>query len=252
MTALQFNFIDVTSEIDAFSRLSGDYIAPESKGVLESFKSDLLSIQGSTGARKSSWQIRDARPLMTKPSVGKYEKGVKRGGPEIFAEITSIWEIQNVVLPNRRNGPAKKFELVGNASTRIRIMRPGTSSGKPEELAMWRMEIGDAASPGCHFHVQVLGERADGPFPKSVPVPRFPNLLVTPMAIAEFVLGELFQDDWQKDLGRSSDALNRWTTIQNNRWKKILDWKCSVLSSPGSPWLNMKNAKPKMTLFVSD
>src|SRR5436190_1532122 len=82
--------------------------------------------------------------------------------------------------------------------------------GIPAEIAMWRMEVGDARSPGCHFHVQVLGEAEVAPFPKSLSVPRLPAVHSTPPAVIEFVLGELFQATWDKHVAARSVHVKRW------------------------------------------
>jgi len=57
---------------------------------------------------------------------------------------------------------AKSFRVTGNASTKVSILQ-SREDGR-EQLAMWRFEIGHDTAPGCHFHVQVLGESADPPF----------------------------------------------------------------------------------------
>ena len=79
---------------------------------------------------------------------------------------------------------------------------------------MWRVELGADDAPGCYFHTQILGDREESPFPKSVPIPRLPSPFVTPMAAVEFVLGELFQDKWQEEARRTRDPQRRWRSIQ--------------------------------------
>jgi hypothetical protein len=136
------------------------------------------------------------------------------------------------------------------ASTRVRLLcEPGDGDGH-QEIAMWRMEIGDSNSPGCHFHVQVLGQTTNFPFPSSLSVPRLPSLIMTPAAAVEFVLGELFQDEWAKHIGRNGPHLNRWSTIQKSRWVNLLNWKLDLVQKSTNPWTSIKAGKPQPTLFI--
>jgi len=94
---------------------------------------------------------------------------------------------------------------------------------------MWRMEMGGHGAPGCFFHSQILGESANFPFPNSLPIPRLPIIAMTLTSVAEFVIGELFQDDWGPNLGLKVPHLNRWIPIQKRRFSRILNWKAQVL-----------------------
>jgi len=74
---------------------------------------------------------------------------------------------------------------------------------------------------------------------------------MTPMAVTEFVLAELFQDSWAKHVAQDSPALNRWAPVQKKRLTSLLQWKMGTLASGGSPWTTMKVSKPNDDLFVS-
>jgi hypothetical protein len=243
MPQLQFAFQEIIAEIKAFSKVARDYIAPESLNVLPQLWTNLEVIQQLPDGTLTNWGITQAYPLRTIASEGQYEHN-GGGQHHLFAEMTSIWEI---VPRGHRRRPGRNFALVGNASTRVRLI-DATSS---VSLAMWRMEIGDAASPGCHFHVQVLGEEPDGPFPNTLPIPRFPGILVTPMVALEFVLAELFQDEWKKHAARETADMNMWRPIQTNRLSRLLEWKCyEAKRFAGSPWTALKWAKPQADLFT--
>lgn len=117
---------------------------------------------------------------------------------------------------------------------------------------MWRIELGAPDSPGCYFHVQILGDRSDPPFPRSIPIPRLPGPFITPMAAVEFVLGELFQDDWRRKTVGARNHHNDWWAIQHQRWSNLLKWQKDVLEQRGSsPWMNLKAAKPPPELFLA-
>ena len=117
---------------------------------------------------------------------------------------------------------------------------------------MWRVEVGDDNAPGCTFHIQVLGECLDPPFPKSLSVPRFPSILTTFGDVLEFVLGELFQDDWKKHVNQQSRYVESWRPFQKKRFSRIFNWQENLIkeSQGGSPWMSLKQAQPPETLFT--
>jgi hypothetical protein len=248
MTGLTFLFQEVISEVDAFSHLAKEFIEPNSRFVLPQFKSELESYRDQPREDEYKWQIGSDFPLRTTVSKGEYEVG---GGGEhhIFADIDACWSIQRIPQ-KKKSMPARQFKLTGIASTRVRLWCE-TGESEKKEIAMWRMEVGDSASPGCHFHVQVLGELSNFPFPKSLSVPRLPGLILTPPAVAEFVLAELFQERWPEHVGQDSPHLKRWAPIQEERFKRLLEWKLGLLKkNTGSPWTTIKRQKPDGTLFV--
>lgn len=243
MPQLEFAFQEIIAEIKAFSRVARDYIAPQSFGVLPQLWTTLEEIQQLNGGTQVNWGITQAYPLRTVVSEGQYEPN-GGGHHHLFAEMTSTWEI---APRGPRRHPGRNFALVGNASTRVRLIDARSSTS----LAVWRMEIGDDASPGCHFHVQVLGEDPDGPFPNTLSVPRFPGILVTPMVALEFVLAELFQDEWKEHAAHETADMNRWRPIQSNRLSRLLEWKRDEARRvTGSPWTALKWAKPLSSLFT--
>lgn len=253
MANLVFLFKEFLDEIEAISHMARSFISPESLGVLPELKGNLQSIQDSKNERIFRWSIPESRPLRTITSEGRYERG-GRGRHMVYAEITSCWEIRPLrPLKSPKKSKWERFNLEGIASTRVKIFsEPG--GGPPEELAMWRMEVGDENAPGCFFHVQILGETEDPPFPRSLSVPRLPLFLATPTVALEFVLGELFQDEWgRKGLLREDGNLQRWRTIQSERLASFLIWQQGEVQKDGalgSPWVRLKSLKPNATLFL--
>jgi hypothetical protein len=142
------------------------------------------------------------------------------------------------------------LEFYGIASTRVRFF---DASDLSKSIAMWRLELGDAKSPGCYFHVQILGEEEEPPFPKSVSVPRLPSLFVTPMGAIEYVLGEVFQDRWAKVAMENTATVLRWSGMQQRRLLSLLEWqKDKVKKALTSPWMTLKAARPEPALFLKD
>jgi hypothetical protein len=190
-------------------------------------------------------------PFLTEVSRGEYQPD-DQGALNVYAEITSTWTIRRIAQ-RKRSLRAEKFILTGNASTRVRIHREASAQAGPAQLAMWRAEVGDSKSPGCHFHVQIAGDLDDPPFPKSLDVPRLPGLLITPPAVVEYVVGELFQARWLKHIAGQSAELNRWWPIQRRRLGAVLGWQLNIVkSASGSPWATLKKQKPGPQLFMEE
>jgi hypothetical protein len=189
-----------------------------------------------------AWKVAKKTPLVTEASLGEYE--AKKGGKgkhAVYATLSFLWHLTG-------DGSPLRAQITGNATTLITLF--DAFEDPPLELAMWRMEIGDEAGPGCCFHIQVLGDRAEPPFPHSLPVPRFPSLPATPMAALEFVLGELFQTQWRERVARGEPAARMWRGIQRPRWQSFLTWQHDLVTRSGhSPWIAMKGFPD--SLFVA-
>lgn len=232
-------------EIDSFSKIADDFLAHDANTILEEFWGRLQSFRNSS-ATTIEWILSENRPLKTKSGKG-YERGGK-GSQEVYGALNSTWKIS--AEPPAKKRPRKYFHVSGNASVRLRILSEIEGSSQ-KELAMWRMELGASDAPGCFFHAQILGRDPDPPFPCTLSVPRLPAIAFTPMAAMEFLIGELFQDDWQRHSARQTRAMREWTKLQSTRLCKLLEWKRStVKDSAGSPWSALKSAKPKEDLFL--
>ena len=185
------------------------------------------------------WEVPDKEPLITL-ETNRYEPGDRRGELNVKGEISWCWDIRPLVRPK---GATLDFQIDGNASIKLRIR--SRTHDRRDGIAMWRIEMGAPDSPGCHFHTQVLGESNDPPFPHSLSVPRLPAFFVAPTTAIEFLLGELFQEEWAEEMVGDTKDRPYWNSIQRNRLAALLDWKRQrVLASDGSPWLALKKAKP--------
>jgi hypothetical protein len=248
MPILRFGFQDMLNEVSSFTELSKDFIAPASRGVLSRFHGELENYRNSATDSAIDWEIPDSNPLVTL-AAKDYEPG--GGGQKlVVGEITAKWRIKREA-PQKKRSPAKFFGVVGIASTRVRLKYAATNGEPEQEIAMWRMEIADPKAPGCYFHTQILGQSDALPFPKALPVPRLPAIMMTPPAVAEYVLAELFQDRWGPHTAGQVPHLNRWAPIQQHRLERLLNWKINQLKkSSGSPWSSLKAAQPDADLFV--
>ncbi len=247
---LLFSFLEMNIEIENMRKLSAGFLEETSfYSVIPMWQQELSSYQMSRATASFPWTIGESKPIRTIPSIGKYECGGD-GSHTVIGEVSAKWEIQLVRLKGKKKNHAPSlFSLNGLASTKVRILEVMTEGER--ELARWRFEIGDFQSPGCHFHVQVLGDHDDEKFPKSLAVPRLPGIMVTPMDALEFLLAELFQDEWKNKTSRSSDALTAWAACQRKRLTKVLEWQQTQLSTgSGSPWTLLKGGRPDSDLLT--
>lgn len=241
--ALEFIFSEFIKELETFKEICSKFVDESTSGVLDQFLADLRTISTSqTEGKHQKWSISRDRPLRTR-SAAAYESNSGKCKHTVYGEISSIWEITPQKMT--KAGPAqRRFSLTGLASTRLIIKEEDI------ELARWRMEIASDDGPGSYFHAQIMGEKEDQIFPHSLPVPRLPIFLATPMLTIEFLLGELFQEEWAKHISRSNGATQLWSSLQEGRMRKFLDWQKSVLLSNVSPLHRLKIAKPPGTLFL--
>lgn len=249
MAGIKFGIAEMLRELESARNLTraftenGDYVFSRVRTQLESLRDE-------PNRASLAWEIPKSAPLRSIKSSGEYESSGK--GVSVSGELSFVWEIRRL-SPIRRRDPAKEFQLIGNASTVARVFETEADGSKGEELAMWRIEIGDDDSPGCHFHVQIRGEEDDGPFPKRLSVPRLPTCLASPMAALEFLLAELFQEAWRRHVSAETDALKSWRAIQRERLRKLFEWQSHTVAglNQASPWSTLKLAKPPADIFVA-
>jgi len=249
MAMLRFKFADLIRETKALKTIAKRFLDSNSSRALDQLGSDLESIWSADQNRASELKLSPSLPLRTIPS-GDYETRNRQGGPQIYGVITGIWEVRprgdNPRKPKARL--KRELEFCGKASTKIELYDT-QNTGQP--IAMWRMEHGSEDAPGCYFHVQILGDRDEPPFPGTLPIPRFPSIFVTPMGVVEYVLGELFQHKWQKEAAGTSGDLAYWHKLQGDRLISLLKWQQAQLHNLiSSPWMTLKAAKPDGDMFL--
>lgn len=246
MPGLRFRFKDLADECEAIKGYASAFLDHQYIGRLSEARGNLETIQAKVApGRKVTWEIPKDRPLCTNWSDGEFERD-GGGGHQIRAEISFAWEITPEAPAG---GKPKCFVLEGLASTAVVIVER-LEDGSERPLGRWTMDVGDEASPGCHFHVQVC-HQDEPPFPKTLPVPRFPSMALSPFFAIDFVLGELFQDRWKTESAAGGNHADRWRVIQQSRLVRFLDWQIATLKrATGSPWMALKEAKPPLNLVV--
>ncbi|MCH9650791.1 MAG: hypothetical protein K0U98_21365 [Deltaproteobacteria bacterium] len=245
MANLFFRPAELLSEIEALRRLAEGFLAPRSF-QLEQLADDIQGLVTNKSG-KVKMEIPENRPLRTRLSIGEFEPADKKTQRRVFAEVTGIWEIEaashklgNPNRPGKKVKPTLLIGFTGLASTVITIF-----DEKPTEpIVCWKMELGDANSPGCFFHTFASADHG-------FPVPRHPNMFPTPMSAIGFALGELFQEGWEQLVSGATDPPQRWRSIQGKRLKALFKWQMKLATeATASPWFAIKAAKPAPEIFV--
>ncbi len=250
---LLFSFADMEREIVNMRQLVRQFVTRTSyERIILEWQQQLSNFKIRPPGSVLGWNIPENDPIQTVVSDGQYESSGRKGR-KVFGRVSGSWEINIPDVVGKKKGSANKsFVLLGLASTKITVWAHYEDKG-PEEIARWTVEIGDAASPGCHFHTQITLDEVDNKFPEFLSVPRLPAFLHTPMDALEFLLAELFQEEWYQHTSRGNDALNNWAGCQRNRLGKLLEWQLQkIKDTSGSPWTTFKRKKPPLNLFFGE
>jgi hypothetical protein len=252
---LEFRFKDVIDELEAFRKTAREFLYLDADQVLTGYIDQLRYLQETPHQGGFIWQIPSNSPLQTRVSNGEHNPSGK--GIPVYAAIDAVWAIRRVAHRSGKKRPADFVAMAGEASVRVCVRAPANAdhrlrTDQDPELAMWRMELGDVASPGCHFHIQVRGQTPDAPFPQSLAIPRLPSLAVTPAAAFEYVIAELFQAEWNRHVEFEHDRFVRWRKLQCDALTRLLEWQIQeIKGAPASPWTSLKLAKPDVSLFTA-
>ena len=242
MSKLRFPFSELVRETRTLQSIARSFLDPSTTWVLDQFNSQL---ERTWGAQEAQVRL-ELRPLRTRPNKGAHEAGDRRGRQSVYAVISGTWDV--MPLGPRRSRTRRELAFSGIASTRVELYDRNDVNTR---LAMWRLELGADDAPGCYFHVQILGDSGDPPFPSSIPIPRLPSLFVTPMSAIEYVLGEIYQDEWAQETARDTEELLRWRGLQQQRLHCLFTWyQDKTQGSLSSPWMNLKSAKPDESMFI--
>lgn len=246
MPRFAFSYATIEMEIESFVEIAHSFLRPETTWALENMRHQLTGVRTNT-AGTSRWGIALETPLVTKPCAGQYQLG-GHGHHDVSASISSIWEIRPVAAD-----PGHQFEIVGNASCLVVLLDVG--GAEPIELGRFHIDIGGQGGPGSLFHLQIPEQPNAEVFPGTLDVPRFPMPPFTPIAVVEFVLGELFQDEWRREMSKGRTPHHLWRGIQRNRLTNFLDWQLQIIcgrkgDGTASPLLDLKHTPIEPALLL--
>lgn len=246
MPLFSFSYATMEKEVECFKKFANAFLEPETTRVLDSMKDQLVGVRLNRHGT-SFWGIDLDSPLTTKPSVGEYQAD-GQGHHHVSASISSVWEVRPVDA-----NPDRLFEVVGVASSLVVLNDVGGQ--EPNELGRFHVDIGGDGGPGTIFHMQIPQQGETGAFPSTLDIPRFPMPPMSPMAVTEFVLGELFQAQWRREMSNANTPHQIWLGIQRNRLLNFLDWQLQVIcgrrgDTTSSPLMDLKHTGVEPSLLV--
>lgn len=256
---LRFELRELIDEVELMWKLAADFLDDGTAGVLKNVAEQLETLEYRREAATVS--VDPAWPIKTIPCEGGYERGNGGTYKDLFAELVFKWQLRPLGGARKKRQAGRWVEVAGITSTVVRLKL--NHEGTTVDVASWRMEFGDAVSPGAFFHAQIpdASETSHqehqastfGKWPHWLPVPRLPIPALTPMLGLEFTLAEIFQDRWPQHLASGRHEVNRWRALQQRRYVNYFEWqrKNAETSGPGSPILATKHAKPAWDMFLS-
>lgn len=233
--SVRFNSKALASEIRSFGGLSKGYweVTTEAWDVLAR---EVKRIGVTSSATPLRWEVPCDAPLVTRASRD-YDRSP---GREVRGVMSFVWELQR--------SQKDVVEVVGLASTKV-VFRD-EEDGK--EIVAWDFDIGSPGSPGACFHAQVVPEQTHPAYSSPLSVPRLHSLVTTPVDAADFVLCELFQEEWKAKTAMLSADQQNVRKYQQGRLRSLLEWKRSMVAGAegGSVWAALKRAYPSGDEFL--
>jgi hypothetical protein len=243
-TGLRFAYDQTIKDVERMIALAKGFLQRESIGVLRGLITNIESIRMAVPEKKLFLSIAQDHAIMT-TSSSAYRDSAKGQATPVYGSLSFVWEIMNRDKGRRTQ---ISFDIVGIASTRIDVWKENG-----ERVARWQFEAGDASSPGCHFHASVNQQDQDDKyFPDWLKIPRLPGLLLSPMDGLDFLLGELFQSQWEQATSEDSQERNAWVQSQSIRLSRMLTWQAKQVDGMkgGTPWMSLKRAKPPADILL--
>ena len=235
---VKFLVAELRNELKYCDTIANKYLEPQSQGKLKRAADQLSLISSKLPKTNFNWQIEKADSLQTKQSS---ESMVTSGcGHSLQGRLCFKWTLRSV---DRRT-----VELVGIASTAISIHEVVNSTVSDEPVFEWHTDVVTVENaPGPAFHSQVYN-------PAKLDVPRLPSILFSPADCLDFLLGELYQDEWDRHQS-SHINIQRFAKTQQSRFCHLLDKQSKMLGEDfglQSAWIALKNWKPSDKVFLSE
>jgi len=242
---LAFSFGEIEDELLAFAAVADDFLRPESIRQLKDLQSKLGPIASST--HDTTWGTSVDAPLTTLSSV-EFEPNDKKTEVKIYGSLNFKWHIQP--LAKLENNPRNRWFALLNSSSRIEIRT--ADSNLP--LCHWDFDLGDANSPGCHFHAKPHWQdfQHAASLVNPIPIPRLPTWLFLPTDCLEFLFGELWQEGWKKRAQQSDPDMQRWAKLSHDRHLRMASCHLNRYKNTRqlSGWMTLKTWKPDAAEFA--
>ena len=233
---LRFRVEDLVSETECMLSIGDRFIHTGSLWVLPRYKEKLENITSSR---------RGVASKITLDALQTELADIR--GRKVYARISGNWQVTPLSQRAKKSTYSRIIAFSGIASTVIELFQYGMD----KRVAMWRMEVGSEGAPGSFFHVQILGDSGDPPFPKTIEIPRLPSLFATPMSALSYTFGELFGNVWAESIASGGSHGSRWCNFQRHLLSRQLEWYSQIIKRSDSPnWMSIKQSIPPYDLFL--
>jgi hypothetical protein len=236
---LALSFIDVHDDLLDCKPVFASRLRPEASRRIDQVLATLREISSAAQGRSFKWGIPASAPLLTIGSEGAHQVGQQGHGSSLLGAISFTWTIVPIGSENKARKLQRWFAL-HNSSIHVELIDEATNV----PVAAWDFDIGDDNSPGCHFHSKSLPLARDNA--PNIDIPRMPTLLYTLTDALDFVVGELWQEEWRKESGAKTPEMQRWRPRTLKRMQALVDWyRTKTRESSLSGWMTLKCAKPR-------
>ena len=98
---LRFQFEEFGREVDLLHRLSRQFLAPSAEWIFPRLIEVLRQVRTGGGRDEVRWEVSEREPLRT-VETNRYEPGTRRGGLDVFGEVSWCWGIRPVPCKRKR------------------------------------------------------------------------------------------------------------------------------------------------------
>lgn len=246
----EFRFSDTLQEIEQIKRLARTFLDRDTFAfVIPDWQTKLQQFQLQDSVDRKLWDIPSDAPIRTKPVDGDLVPQ-KHCGIKLHGEISTTWTISATRGTKKHRRRPETFTLLSSSPSSTKVCLVETEQSRT--LAEWHFDVvSNKQAPGSAFHTQIKWALPD-PLSSDLDIPRFPNMMVTPMDAVVFVLGELFQEKWTKHV-TSKLSYNELGSLQAKRLTKALRWYLDKISGMSViPWIVFADNRPGSELFTQD
>lgn len=218
MHEVRYKMSSLTQELLQMLQLAIQFLEPAGPQPAQI----LSPLQNIRTDRPFPWRVTPDNPIRTKATRAYQGRGKGDGQLLVSGELSFVFVGQAVpehAVAGKTPGRGTRrdiFRVTENASMLVQVR-----DDHDRVVARWNFDVAHTEHPtGPVFHVDLASDvfpMEDGAkaFPKSLPIPRFLSCVCTPGEALDFMLYELFQEQW--DRVRSAEAGRAMHAISGHR-----------------------------------